>query len=74
MQQRFHDRGITDVDVAGIATDHRVRATVLDAQVGGFGYTSTAARHCGRQSTDESGCITRPSRGWCDASKRVGHD
>ncbi|WP_434449598.1 isochorismatase family protein [Lentzea sp. E54] len=30
------DRGVTDVDVVGIATDHCVRATALDAQRNGF--------------------------------------
>jgi nicotinamidase/pyrazinamidase len=29
-------RGVTDVDVAGIATDHCVRATALDAVANGF--------------------------------------
>ena len=33
----LRDRGITDLDVAGIATDHCVRATVLDALHEGFG-------------------------------------
>jgi nicotinamidase/pyrazinamidase len=30
------DNGVTDVDVVGIATDHCVRATALDAQRNGF--------------------------------------
>jgi len=30
------DKGVTDVDVVGIATDHCVRATALDAQRNGF--------------------------------------
>ena len=30
------DRGVTDVDVVGIATDHCVRATALDAHRNGF--------------------------------------
>ena len=33
----LRDRGVTDVDVCGIATDHGVRATVLDAVRAGFG-------------------------------------
>ncbi len=32
-------RDVTDVDVVGIATDHCVRATALDAAVAGFGTT-----------------------------------
>ncbi len=32
----LHARDITDVDVVGIATDHCVRATALDAQKAGF--------------------------------------
>ncbi|HVH22896.1 MAG TPA: isochorismatase family protein [Pseudonocardia sp.] len=30
------DRGVTEVDVVGIATDHCVRATALDSAVAGF--------------------------------------
>jgi nicotinamidase/pyrazinamidase len=33
----LRDRAITDVDVVGIATDHCVRATALDAAAEGFG-------------------------------------
>ena len=32
----LHDRNVTDVDVVGIATDHCVRATALDAARAGF--------------------------------------
>ena len=32
----LHDRDVTDVDVAGLATDHCVRATALDAVGAGF--------------------------------------
>ena len=32
----LHERGITAVDVVGIATDHCVRATALDAAANGF--------------------------------------
>ncbi|NUT96167.1 MAG: isochorismatase family protein [Saccharothrix sp.] len=32
-------RGVSDVDVVGIATDHCVRATALDAAAAGFGTT-----------------------------------
>jgi nicotinamidase/pyrazinamidase len=32
----LHDRGVTDVDVCGIATDHCDRATALDAVTAGF--------------------------------------
>jgi len=32
----LRERGITDVDVVGIATDHCVRATALDAREAGF--------------------------------------
>lgn len=32
----LHDRGVTEVDVVGIATDHCVRATALDAVRAGF--------------------------------------
>ncbi|MFG2624853.1 isochorismatase family protein [Streptomyces sp. NPDC048473] len=32
----LHDRGVTEVDVVGIATDHCVRATALDAVRSGF--------------------------------------
>jgi nicotinamidase/pyrazinamidase len=33
------ERGVTEVDVVGIATDHCVRATALDAAAAGFGTT-----------------------------------
>jgi nicotinamidase/pyrazinamidase len=33
----LRDRGVTDVDVVGLATDHCVRATAADAAAGGFG-------------------------------------
>ena len=32
----LHERGVTEVDVVGIATDHCVRATALDAAAEGF--------------------------------------
>ena len=32
----LHDRGVEAVDVVGIATDHCVRATALDARIEGF--------------------------------------
>lgn len=35
----LRDRGITEVDVCGIATDHCVRATALDAATEGFATT-----------------------------------
>jgi nicotinamidase/pyrazinamidase len=33
----LRQRGVTDLDIAGIATDHCVRATAVDAVRGGFG-------------------------------------
>lgn len=35
----LRDRGVTEVDVVGIATDHCVRATALDAVAAGFSTT-----------------------------------
>ena len=35
----LRERGVTEVDVAGIATDHCVRATALDAAAAGFATT-----------------------------------
>ncbi|GAB2655062.1 nicotinamidase [Kribbella swartbergensis] len=35
----LRDKGVTDVDVCGIATDYCVRATALDAKQAGFGTT-----------------------------------
>lgn len=39
------ERGITDVDVVGLATDHCVRATALDAKSEGFD-TRVLLEHC----------------------------
>ena len=39
------DRGVTEVDVVGIATDHCVRATALDAKDNGFA-TRVLLAHC----------------------------
>jgi nicotinamidase/pyrazinamidase len=39
LDQWLRIRGVTDVDVAGIATDHCVRATALDAASYGFATT-----------------------------------
>ena len=36
LAQWLRERGVTDVDVVGIATDHCVRATALDAARAGF--------------------------------------
>jgi nicotinamidase/pyrazinamidase len=39
LAQWLRERGVTDVDVVGIATDHCVRATALDAVAAGFATT-----------------------------------
>ncbi|WP_148615082.1 isochorismatase family protein [Nocardioides rubriscoriae] len=39
--------GVTDLDVTGIATDHCVRATVLDARRAGFGVRLLKGLHAG---------------------------
>jgi nicotinamidase-related amidase len=39
--------GVTDVDVTGIATDHCVRATALDARAAGFGVRLLEGLHAG---------------------------
>ncbi|WP_051198636.1 isochorismatase family protein [Gordonia shandongensis] len=41
------EHGVTDVDVVGIATDHCVRATALDAIAAGFGTRVLAAHTAG---------------------------
>ena len=38
-------RGVTSVDVVGLATDHCVRATALDAVAAGFD-TAVLLQHC----------------------------
>lgn len=43
----LRERGITDVDVCGIATDYCVRATALDARVEGFSTTVITALTAG---------------------------
>ena len=39
------ERGVTQVDVVGLATDHCVRATALDAMAAGFA-TTVLLEHC----------------------------
>jgi nicotinamidase/pyrazinamidase len=41
----LRERGVSQVDVVGIATDHCVRATALDAAAAGFG-TTVLLDHC----------------------------
>ena len=41
----LQERGVTHVDVVGIATDHCVRATALDAKANGFA-TRVLLEHC----------------------------
>jgi len=41
----LHDHGVTEVDVVGLATDHCVRATALDAREKGFS-TTVLLGHC----------------------------
>lgn len=43
----LHELGVTEVDVAGIATDYCVRATVLDARAAGFAVTLLPGLHAG---------------------------
>ena len=47
------ERGVDSVDVVGIATDHCVRATALDAASAGF-ETSVLVAHCAGVSSDAS--------------------
>lgn len=43
----LRDAGVTDVDVVGIATDHCVRATALDAREAGFDVRLLPGLHAG---------------------------
>ena len=43
----LRDAGVREVDVVGIATDHCVRATVLDARTEGFGVRLLDGLHAG---------------------------
>lgn len=45
LREWLESRGVTDVDVVGIATDHCVRATALDAAAAGFA-TRVLSDHC----------------------------
>ena len=47
LAEELATRGITDVDVCGIATDHCVRATALDAVAAGLGVRLLAGLHAG---------------------------
>lgn len=57
--QWLRDRQVTEVDVVGIATDHCVRATALDAARAGFGtrvlldLTAAVAPHTTARALDE---------------------
>lgn len=46
-------RGVTDVDVVGLATDHCVRATALDAAAAGFA-TRVLVDHCAGVAPDST--------------------
>jgi nicotinamidase/pyrazinamidase len=45
LEQWLRDRDVTEVDVVGLATDHCVRATALDAAAAGF-ETTVLLEHC----------------------------
>lgn len=47
LTELLHELGVTDVDVVGIATDHCVRATALDARAEGFGVRVLGGLHAG---------------------------
>ncbi len=47
----LRERGVTDVDVVGIATDHCVRATACDAKAQGFD-TRVLLAHCAGVASD----------------------
>lgn len=55
----LHDHDVTEVDVVGLATDHCVRATALDARRAGFhtqvllGLTAGVAGHTTKQAVEE---------------------
>lgn len=57
--QWLRDRNVTEVDVVGIATDHCVKATALDASRAGFGtrvlldLTAAVAPHTTARALDE---------------------
>lgn len=45
LKQWLEDRGVDEVEIVGLATDHCVRATALDAVAGGF-TTTVLLDHC----------------------------
>lgn len=47
LEASLRERGITDVDVCGIATDHCVKATALDARAAGFAVRLLPGLHVG---------------------------
>ena len=66
----LHQRGVTDVDVVGIATDHCVRATALDAKANGF-ETRVLLEHCAGVAPETTevgprGDDRRPASNWCE--------
>ena len=47
LAEMLRDRGVTDLDVVGLATDYCVRASVLDARREGFGVRLLDGMHAG---------------------------
>ncbi len=47
LEAALRERGVTELDVCGIATDHCVRATALDARELGFGVRLLPGLHAG---------------------------
>jgi nicotinamidase/pyrazinamidase len=47
LAELLRDRGVTDLDVVGLATDYCVRASVLDARREGFGVRLLDGMHAG---------------------------
>lgn len=69
LAQLLTDAGVTEVDVVGIATDHCVRATALDALAAGLDTTLLAGLHAGVAADTTDAALTELADAGADVGR-----